>query len=56
MYPGRVKYIEDAFTDATSVPYDNMLIDLKQGTPEHTRQQMNIFPDDDVQYSYLPRT
>ena len=53
MYPGRVKFVEEAFKDATSVPYVYLLVDLKQDTPEDMRT--TIFPDDGVQYVYLPK-
>ena len=34
MYPGRVKFVQEAFADATSTPYGYILVDLKQDTPE----------------------
>ena len=55
MYPGRVKFAQDAFKDATSVPYSYLLIDLKQDTPEDMRLRTCIIPDDGVQYVYLPK-
>ena len=54
MYPGRAKFIQKAFKDATSVPYGYLLVDLKQNTPEDMRLRTAIFPDDGVQYVYLP--
>ena len=33
LYPGRVKYMQEAFKDATSSSYGYLLIDLKQETP-----------------------
>ena len=51
MYPRRVKFAQDA----TSVPYGYLLIDLKQDTPEDMRLRTPIFPDDGVQYVYLPK-
>ena len=54
MYPGRVKFVQEAFKDATSVPYGYILVDLKQDTPEDMRLPTAIFPDDGVQYVYLP--
>ena len=33
MYPGRVKFIQETFADATSTPYGYLLVDLKQDTP-----------------------
>ena len=53
MYPGRVKFVQEAFKDATSVPYGYLLVDLKQDTPEDMRLRTAIFPDDGVQYVYL---
>ena len=54
MYPGRVKYMQETFKDATSGPYGYLLLDLKQETPEHLRLRTNVFPDE-VQYTYLPK-
>ena len=55
MYPGRAKFVQEAFKDATSVPYGYLLVDLKQDTPEVMRLRTAIFPDDGVQYVYLPK-
>ncbi|KAI0239191.1 hypothetical protein LSAT2_010069 [Lamellibrachia satsuma] len=56
MYPGRVKFMQKSFKDATSVPYGYLLIDLKQETREDLRLRTTIFPDDAVRYIYLTRT
>ena len=55
MYPGRVKFMQDYFKDATAVSYGYLLIDLKQETPEDLRLRTTILPDDAVQYVYLPK-
>ena len=55
MYPRRTKFALDAFKDATTVPYGYLLVDLKQDTSEDMRLRACIFPDDDVQYVYLPK-
>ena len=55
MYPGCAKFVQEAFKDATSVPYGYLLIDLKQDTPEDLRLRTAIFPDDGVQCVYLPK-
>ena len=55
MYPGRVKFVQEAFKDSTSVPYGYLLVDLKQDAPEDMRLRTAIFPDDGVQYGYLPK-
>ena len=55
MYPGRVKFVQEAFKDATSVPYGYLLVDLKQDTPEDMRLRITILPDDTVQYVHVPK-
>ena len=55
MYPGHLKLVQEAFKEATSVPYGYLLVDLKQDTPEDMRLRTTIFPDDGVQYMYLPK-
>ena len=55
MYPGRVKFVQEAFDDATSTPYGYILVDLKQDTPEDLRLRTSILPDDAVQYVYMPK-
>ena len=55
MYPGRVKFVQEAFKDAKLVPYGYLLVDLKQDTPEDMRLRTTIFSDDGVQYVYLPK-
>ena len=54
MYPGRVKFVQEAFANATSTPYWYLLVDLKQDTPEDLRLRTSILPDDVVQYVYMP--
>ena len=55
MYPGQVKFVQEAFADATSTPYGYMLVDLKQDTPEDLHLRTSILPDDAVQYVYMPK-
>ena len=55
MYPGRVNFVQEAFKDATNVPYGYLLVDLKQDTPEDLRLRTTILPDDAVQYVYVPK-
>ena len=55
MYPGRATFVQEAFKDATSVPNGYQLVDLNQDTPEHMCLRTTIFPDDSVQYVYLPK-
>lgn len=35
MYTGHVRYVQEAFIDATSLLYGYLLVDLKQETPEN---------------------
>ena len=56
MYPGKVKLVQESFENATKVSYGYLVIDLKQETPEQLRLRTSIFPDDGVQYVYLPKT
>ena len=55
MYPGRVNFVQEAFTDATNVQYGYLLVNLKQDTPEELRLRTTILPDDAVQYVYVPK-
>jgi hypothetical protein len=55
MYPGRSKFLVEAFKDATAKPYGYLLIDLKPDTDEKFRVRANIFPNDDRQYVYVPK-
>ena len=55
MYPGRVKFVQEAFADATSTPYGYILVDVEQDTPEDLRLRTSILPDDSVQYVYMPK-
>ena len=52
MYPGHIKFMQNAFGDATSPPFGYLLVDLKQDTPEHMRLRTCIFPDE-TQFVYL---
>lgn len=44
MYPGSIKYLQEAFKDATAQPHGYLVIDLTQSTPDHLRLRTNIFP------------
>jgi hypothetical protein len=54
MFPGRPKYMVDAFTDATTKPYNYLVVDLKADTDDKHRLRSGIFPDDD-NFVYLPK-
>ena len=55
MYPGKSKFVLEAFEDATKEPYGYLLIDLKPETDERYRIRTNVFPDDERQYAYVPK-
>ena len=55
MYPGRSKFLLEAFKDATEKPHGYLLIDLKPDMPEMYRIRTNIFPDDFRHYVYIPK-
>ena len=55
MYPaGQIKFMVDAFQDATSVPYGYLFVDLKQDTFDLLRLRTGIFPQDNT-YIYMPK-
>lgn len=56
LYPDNVKFIQEAYHDATNIPHGYLLIDLKQETPENCRVRTCIFPDDAINYVYVPNS
>lgn len=54
MYPGRNKFLVEAFKDATGEPYGYLLIDLKGDTEEKYRIRTNIFSNE-RQFVYVPK-
>lgn len=44
MFPDRIKYFREAFSDATTRPYGYLLVDLKTTTPDALRLRTDIFP------------
>lgn len=55
MYPGKSKFVVEAYKDATKEPYGYLLIDLRPETDENYRIRTKIFPDDERQYVYIPK-
>jgi hypothetical protein len=55
MYPGKSKFVVEAYKDATKNPFGYLLIDLRPETDESYRLRTNIFPDDGRQYAYVPK-
>ena len=52
MFPGHVKYMQEAFQDATKRSYGYLLCDLKPETPSNFRLRSNIFPGE-MQCTYV---
>lgn len=44
--PENVKFVKEAYADATSRPYQYLLCDLSQKCPDQLRFRTSIFPDD----------
>jgi hypothetical protein len=55
MYPGKSRFVLEAFGDATKKPYGYLFVDLKPDTDDAYRIRTNIFPDDERQYAYVPK-
>ena len=55
MYPSHVKFMQEAFADATAEPYGYLFIDLKQETPDHLRLRTHVLPGE-TQYVYLRKS
>lgn len=56
IYPENVKFIREIYNDATAEPFQYLLIDLKQSTPDEYRFRSRLFPKDQRHYVYVPRT
>jgi len=54
MFPGKTKFLVEAFTDAMSKAFGYLLIDLKADTEQKFRIRTNIF-EDERQYVYIPK-
>ena len=54
MFPGKAKFLIEAFVDATSKPFGYLLIDLKADTEQKFRIRTNIFQDE-RQFVYVPK-
>jgi len=46
MYPGKSKFLVEAFRDATARPHSYLFVDLRPETDEKYRVRANIFPDE----------
>jgi hypothetical protein len=48
MFPGRSKYFQEAYLDATKERGSYLLLDLKPDTPDDWRVRTRIFPEEDT--------
>ena len=55
MFPGNVKYLQEAYADATSKPYGYLFLDFKTNCPDNMRVRTNVFPQETPHYVYLPK-
>jgi len=46
MYPGKSKFLIEAFRNATAQPYNYLLLDLKADTEDKYGVRANIFPEE----------
>ena len=53
VFPNKVKFIVEAFEEATKEPYGYLMLDCHPQTPEELRVRGNIFKGDDIEI-YLP--
>lgn len=56
VYPENSKFLQESYIDATTPAHGYLLLDLKQSTPEEFRVRTNIFPDDNLNFVYVPKS
>ena len=54
LYPGKSKFFQEAYENATRKPYSYLVIDLRNETPENARLRTRILPGE-IQYIYKPK-
>jgi hypothetical protein len=52
--PDNVKFLMEAYKDATSIPHGYLVFDLTQATEDHLRYRTDIFPDEHTAV-YIPK-
>lgn len=53
MYPDKIKYVKEAFTNATTRPHGYLFVDLKQDTPDNLRLRTDVLKSQ--QTVYIPK-
>ena len=54
MFPGNVKFFNEAYMDATREPYSYLFVDCHPATAEEYRLRAQIFPDE-TNYCYIKK-
>lgn len=54
MYPDNIRFIEEAYVNATETSHGYILLDLKESTPDLVRLRTSVYPDDPYNYVYKP--
>ena len=54
MYPGKIKFLQEACKDATKLPYHYLFLDLKLSTDETFRGWTCIMPKE-TQFAYIKK-
>ena len=54
MYPGRVKFFQEVYNDATKEKWGYLFIDLKPDTSDELRLRTKIFPGENP-IVYVPK-
>ena len=54
MYPGKSKFLIEAYRDATLTPFSYLLVDLKPDTDDKLRVRSNVFSGE-TSYVYVPK-
>lgn len=55
VFPEDSKFLQEAYIDATKNPHSYLFLDLSQDIDEMLRVRACIFPDDTVNYVYVPK-
>jgi hypothetical protein len=54
LFPGKAKFLVDAYKQATVKPHGYLVLDFKQSTPENRRVLSDIYPPEEGYY-YIPK-
>ena len=54
LFPGNIKFLVDAYKQATSRPHGYLVMDFTQGTPDHLRVLSDVLPDE-AGYYYVTK-